>query len=149
MTPHEPAGGQTIQPCPRPRGQHLLPGAPLGGLQSQPADVRLFQRLSHPLANQSIRSMMLSLFCHCPHRYSLPICVLISSFCCVSSCKPSSASCPGSLHHWCGWQAVCCRGTHVSASVPSAIQSLILNPLFPFLDLQFSLEALPLPLLVD
>lgn len=149
MAPHEPAWGQTTQPPPWPRGQCLPPGIPLRGLQPQPAAAWLFQRLSRPRANQNIRSMMLSLSCHCTHRCSLLIWILISSFCCIISCKPSIPSCLGSLPHWCRWQDLCCRGTCVSASVPSAIQSLILNPSFPFLDLQFSLQALPLPLLVD
>lgn len=77
--------------------------------------------------------MMMSLFCNCPRWCLLPVWILTSSFCCISSRKLSIASCPGSLHDWCGRQAVCCRGIHISASVPSAIWSLILNPCFPFL----------------
>lgn len=80
----------------------------------------------------------------CLHRYSLPIWILISSLWYIISCKPSITSCPGSLCHWCAWQALCCRGTCVSASAPSSIQSLVLNPPFLFLDLQFSLQAFPL-----
>lgn len=78
-------------------GQYLPPGIPLEGLQPPLAAAQLFQSLSHPLANQSIRSTTLSLSCRCLRGSLLPVWILISRFRCVISRERFTAGADGRM----------------------------------------------------